>query len=354
MDLPKQGTHVLGVGATGLLLAANLAAVRSSPCPTLLFGRPSSEHKFVTRSQSSIVYENAMNLKFPVSRRLRMASLGASPAGTVFKDLIVSTRCNNTTQALARYLPNINSETNILFVHNGMGVVEEAVSEFWPDFAQRPRIYQGMISHGAFRSKDFKVTHLTPGSLKIAEIPCAAPRPESPPQMFLDLMESNIMKTTIWGYHDLMPQMLERLVINSVLGPLTAIYDCLNGEILKMSGLRSMIAQLVEESCRALLAADSVKKLIRVNPAIWSVLEPTRLTQVVVKVASANAMGSSTMREDLHKIMLTDIDYLNGYISKKGHDAGISCRMNRMLTNMVKERHRLNLIREVGSMRIRV
>ncbi|KAK4924459.1 2-dehydropantoate 2-reductase (Ketopantoate reductase) (KPA reductase) (KPR), partial [Elasticomyces elasticus] len=66
---------------------------------------------------------------------------------------------------------------------------------------------------------------------------------------------------------------------------------------------------------------------------------PTRLEALFRGIARKTAQNSSSMREDIRNVRGTEIDYINGYIVKRGEEQGIRCVLNYMICQMVKSRN---------------
>ena len=62
---------------------------------------------------------------------------------------------------------------------------------------------------------------------------------------------------------------------------------------------------------------------------------PERLESVIVGVAARTAENVSSMLMDVRRGMVTEIEYINGYIVKKGDELGIKCFMNHMIMHLV-------------------
>lgn len=61
-----------------------------------------------------------------------------------------------------------------------------------------------------------------------------------------------------------------------------------------------------------------------------------RLERLVASIAYTTAENYSSMVQDYRSGRVTEIDYINGYIVKRGENLGIHCAMNYMLIHMVK------------------
>jgi 2-dehydropantoate 2-reductase len=71
------------------------------------------------------------------------------------------------------------------------------------------------------------------------------------------------------------------------------------------------------------------------------------LTPVVVGVANKTKDNISSMLADARVGQQTEIDYINGWIVKRGEELGVRCLMNYMLVQMVKGKTTM-ISREMG------
>lgn len=115
------------------------------------------------------------------------------------------------------------------------------------------------------------------------------------------------------------------------MNPLTALLNIPNGSLLDNSH--------ISRSTRLLLAEISL--VIRSLPELTSVpgirarFAPERLESLYLGVAEKTAANSSSMREDMRKSKPTEIEYINGYIVKRGEELGIKCVLNYLLMQLV-------------------
>ena len=105
------------------------------------------------------------------------------------------------------------------------------------------------------------------------------------------------------------PRLWLKLAANAVLNPLTALWDCENGEVLARAEGREAAQQVCEEVqavCAHLAVSDAAAGL-RVSD----------LTGFVHECAAANARNLSSMCMDVRNGRRTEIEQLNGWIERK-------------------------------------
>lgn len=94
----------------------------------------------------------------------------------------------------------------------------------------------------------------------------------------------------------------EKLAINSVINPLTALANIKNGTLTQAEYLPK-IKQLVDEFCE-------------VSELEGFKFEPQKILNLILTVAKNTANNYSSMNQDIHHHRLTEIDYINGYLLK--------------------------------------
>lgn len=114
-----------------------------------------------------------------------------------------------------------------------------------------------------------------------------------------------------------------KLIINVGINALTAITHLKNGVLLEYEPTRNLMRQ-------AVLEAAKVAKRKRIS-LIYS--DPIKKVESVAKATGGNI---SSMLQDVLKKKRTEIDYINGAISREGENLEIVTPVNLILTNLVK------------------
>ena len=113
-----------------------------------------------------------------------------------------------------------------------------------------------------------------------------------------------------------------KLIVNCAYNALSAVGMMAYGPMLQVAGVRDVIAELVDE-CIAVAAADGV-----------TVADDT-LTRVLALAANMPNQLSSTA-QDLARGKPTEIDFLNGYVVRRGAERGVPTPMNLAMQVCVK------------------
>jgi 2-dehydropantoate 2-reductase len=123
---------------------------------------------------------------------------------------------------------------------------------------------------------------------------------------------------------DIAVQMWHKLAMNCVINPLTALADCVNGE-LPLADDSPWFASLVEET-------HAVAQAVLGERWPYSVPE---LMAAVRQLALATATNSSSMREDLRRGRGTEISRLNLAVAALGHRYGVDCPTHVEVAHMI-------------------
>mgnify|MGYP000238490803 FL=1 len=113
-----------------------------------------------------------------------------------------------------------------------------------------------------------------------------------------------------------------KLAINCVINPLTAINNVKNGEITtdKFTGITESL----------------IREIVTVASTQGIALSESSLINKVREVALLTAKNTSSMRSDMLKKQHTEIDYINGYVSKLGEKENITTPENTRLWQKIK------------------
>lgn len=279
--------------------------------------------------------------------------------------LIVAVKGPSTAAALRNVKHRVNARTTICLVQNGMGQIDELNEKVFTDPATRPTYMLGIISHGVHLKSNFVAIHAGSGTtaLGIYRDKDKYPLPEKdaipdpnlseterrrfyPTEKDLysnitsryllrQLTRSPVLCAAAFPYLDLVQLQLEKLTVNCVLNPLTAVFDVPNGVLLQDQHLNRIQHLLIAEISLVLRNLPELQAI----PGVQARFSANRLDELVLGAADKTAANSSSMREDIRKLRKTEIDYINGYVVKRGEEQGIKCVLNYMMMQMVKAKH---------------
>ena len=256
----------------------------------------------------------------------------------VIHHLIVTVKAHHTVTALLPYKHRLNSQSTILFVQNGMGMIDEVNRDIFPYEDSRPHYMVGILSHGLYGRGPFDVVHAGDGTMALGLLIEGKDYPSSSRYLLRTLTRTPVFVAVGFPATDLIQQQLDKLAVNAVLNPLTAILNCRNGQVLDNFFVTRVMRLLLAEISVVVRSLPELKNVPNVNMRFDS----ARLESLVVKVAQLTGKNHSSMLQDVRNGRQTEIDYINGYIIRRGEELGIHCVTNYMLMHMVKAKDKIN------------
>lgn len=186
-------------------------------------------------------------------------------------------------------LMKLKSQIPLIFLQNGMGHLEQIKSLPHP-------VYVGVVTHGAHRINDYTVRHLGNGEITLASY--------SGTQRQLDelidtLHTANFIvnQTSDWG-----ALLKNKLIVNAVINPLTAIFDVANGEIIRNPHINTLAKEICTETASVLE------------------LDPDESWARVIQTAQKTSKNTSSMRSDIHHKRETELEAITGYVMRQSND----------------------------------
>ncbi|KXX78634.1 putative 2-dehydropantoate 2-reductase [Madurella mycetomatis] len=212
---------------------------------------------------------------------------------TPIKNLIVATRSYATTSALDLIKHRLDKESDVIFLQNGMGIVEEVSEQVFPDPRTRPRYWAGVYSTGSIHSTaPFHVVHTGRGSLLIGLVgdsngPLA---PDAVPSnhMLQQLLHDDILGTELVSPEKIKRAQLRKLVVSSIIDPLTVLFNCTNGEVFNSKPRMALLRLLVRETGR--IARGLLDDL---SDEDWQVFSGNPLRDLVVSVSAKTSQSTN-------------------------------------------------------------
>jgi 2-dehydropantoate 2-reductase len=215
-------------------------------------------------------------------------------------------------------------------------VTDEVSSQLFPDPDTRPTYWAGICNAGVYRQSPFHIVHAGRGHLKFGVV---GPRPtddyDPDPRktqlgnpMVAQLLSSRLLEPYLLSPERTTQAQLLKLVINSVINPLTAAFHRKNGALLDLS-YEPIMQFLVKE------AGAIVRALLPDMPA-KDVYSDMVLNRAVLEVAKLTAQNTSSMLQDVQAGRPTEIDYINGYFVAQGKKLGLPWKYHAEMVERVK------------------
>ena len=244
-------------------------------------------------------------------------------------------------RCLSKIAHRLSKESVLLFLQNEMGFIELLNEEVFPDPQTRPTYIVGVASHVAARTKAYTVVHSGRGAIALGVLPGGGPGPihslsTSARYLLRTITRTPVLAAVAYDPINILQYRLERLAIDCVIHPLTAVIECRNGELLCNFHIARMMKLVLAEIS---LVIRSLPELQNV-PGLQNRFDPGRLEFYVVSVARRTSQDQSQMLQDIRAGRSTHIKFLNGYFIRKGEELGIRCVMNYMVKQMVQAKQR--------------
>lgn len=253
-------------------------------------------------------------------------------------NLIVSVKAPDTVIALSRVTHRLCRDSTITFLQNGMGQIDEVNQQVFPDIETRPNYVFCVNSHGITRVNAYTIRHAGFGTISIGFQPrirgSIDPLPPTARYIIRTITRTPLLAAVPFAPTALQEQQLDKLAINSVINPLTALANCTNGELLHNFFFSRIFRLLLAETSLVIRSLPELKGVPNVNTRYG----PDRLEHAVVRTANRTAKNVSSMLQDVRAHKRTEIDYINGYIVRRGEEMGIKSITNYVVMQLVKAR----------------
>ncbi|KAL5358202.1 ketopantoate reductase PanE/ApbA C terminal-domain-containing protein [Aspergillus floccosus] len=385
--------HILGLGNVGTFVAHSLASRPSPPPVTLLLHNPDLYRAWLAKKKCLAVNTNGLDdiktgfdvnvlhdktwHSIPYWNKDGSAEHGKGTANQDPREedveeslsqsmeddeqiecLIVTVKAPMTAVALESVSHRLTPDSTVLFLQNGLGVIDEINQKVFPDPRHRPHYMYGIISHGLARKDSFQVLHTGVGTTILGSALPANAVGEmrdkdvdvAPSTKYLlrALTLTPPLVAVAETPSSLMLYQLEKLALNSVINPLTAIMDCKNGELLYNYSFTRIMRLLLMEISGVICALPELQGI----PGIESRFSPERLRSLVTRLADKTAKNTSSMLQDVRARRTTEIEYMNGYIVRRGEELGVKCVVNYTIKHLVLAKQQGSKQRESGAIPI--
>lgn len=227
--------------------------------------------------------------------------------------VILCVKSYSTEDACKEIKELVSRGTFVLTLQNGIGNVQVLNDYFGSD-----RVMAGITNHGATLLSVGHVRHAGKGDTVIgmSKGKTSGSIKEAATLLSKAGFETKISKdidSIIWS----------KLVINVGINALTAITRLKNGALIEHAGTREILRNAVQEAVK--IVKRKRLKLVYDDPI-----------QKVESVCKATAANVSSMLQDVLNHKRTEIDFINGAITRQGKALGLPVPVNEVLTALVK------------------
>ncbi|KAL2866033.1 ketopantoate reductase family protein [Aspergillus lucknowensis] len=375
--------HILGIGNVGTFVAHSLKSQPSPPPITLMLHNPLRYSSWLAGKECLAINTNGLDdiksgfdvnvfynenwRSIPISHAEDRSSvdspsttrstaetehqpnpelLGAPEDNGEIECLILTVKAPVTVAALQQVRHRLTPNSTVLFLQNGMGTIDEVNEKVFPNRHRRPHYAVGIFSHGLRRLQGpFRISHNGVGTTILGPILPQISRsrasdgggdkepdwPLSTKYLLRTLTLTPPLVAVAEPPSSVLMHQLEKLAMNSIINPLTALLDCRNGELLHNMSATRLMRLLLFEISSVICSLPELQSI----PGIESRFAPERLLGMATQLADKTARNLSSMLQDVRSHQTTEIEYLNGYIVRRGEDLGIKCVVNYTIKHLV-------------------
>lgn len=296
--------HILGAGAIGLLWTGMLN--RAGFTTTLLFRNSEKLAAFQQTGKLSLTqaeHQGQDTQQYSSDARL------VSDPGRI-NNLLLTTKAFAAIDAFNTVKSFLSDDAKVLLLHNGMGP-QEALAQQNPEL----NIWAGSTTDGAYQSAPFQVVQAGKGETRIGALN------GNTSELFRQLSPAidNLIHEP-----DIIPVLWRKLAINCAINPLTAIYNCKNGELVTNPEYRKAMAVICAE-------------VEQVTHALGIALFEQPLIEQACHIATVTARNSSSMQQDVIHQRPTEIDSITGFLCQQAALAGIDVPANQQLLMQIRK-----------------
>ncbi|AFA41450.1 NADPH-specific 2-dehydropantoate reductase [Wigglesworthia glossinidia endosymbiont of Glossina morsitans morsitans (Yale colony)] len=227
--------------------------------------------------------------------------------------LLVTLKAWQTIQAIKKVLPKLKKNCAIVIIQNGIGIQEQLKK------IQQP-LFFGITTHSGYL-KNHITYHTHYGATYIG--------PGNKSKYFY--------KSTLFILNDILPKVIWKknilyfiwlkLAVNCVINPLSVIYNCKNGDLLKY---KSDIYILSYE----------IALIMQLNGFY---IDKDVLFKYILGVIYITKNNVSSMLQDFIFNKKSEIDYINGYIVYSSMKFGVRVPYNKYIFELIKEKEKIYL-----------
>ncbi|KAM3064960.1 2-dehydropantoate 2-reductase (Ketopantoate reductase) (KPA reductase) (KPR) [Clarireedia jacksonii] len=362
--------HILGTDPVGQFIAHGLAGLDYAPPITLLMDRPRQvrywraagevlkvSNQGLTSERSGFGVE--LTKDFAISPSFSGSKQTLERSDEVIDNLIITTKGAKTVAALTSIKHRLRSHSTICFIQHGAGVVDEVNALVFPDPSTRPHYMLGNASHGVFPSdRPWTVSHVSHGQLKLTILPRDTDEPTSRGSvrrldpgwapssryMLMTLCRDPELQATGLLYPEYLKAHFEFVAVNSVIGPLSVVFDCSCDQLLYNYPVSQTMKSLLREISGVLTILPEFDQSRNITKHFGL----DRLESLVLSVIARTGDNLTSMLRNVRTGKRTDIDYYNGYIVRRARELGVPFSVNEMVVNMVKAKQAM-VSREMNS-----
>lgn len=315
---------IIGGGSIGLLFGAKLAEAGAD---VTIWTRTEDQSAAITSAGIRLIDgqrgerivrasgEWLSDDRLTAASAAKVASEGIRPVDWYLLALKQTDLTTETVDRIGRLLRLTPGHPDLLCLQNGIGHMGKLTAAA----AGYSSVYNAVTSVGAKREDVRSVRHTGEGQLFIAS--ASAPEAVIRQKMLLGTLIRAGFDASL--SNDIHNRVYQKLLVNAVINPLTALFDIQNGELPGHPARRSLMKALHEETVTVLRAAGMDEW-----PDSW---------EGVLSVCERTSLNVSSMLADIRAGRRTEIASINGEIVRLAAAMGMQAPINESVLRLVEE-----------------
>lgn len=247
-----------------------------------------------------------------------------------FDYVLIATKATDMPEAAKQVLPFLNEDTLVVSMQNGICEDELAA------IVGKDRTIGCVVGWGATLHRPGNMEMTSSGEFVIGTLDGKSNERLKELKDILNEVVPVKLSENIYG------SLYSKLIINSCITTLGAVSGQLLGELLRQRKVRTIFIEIIRE---AILVADAMSLKVEAygNLDFYRFVENDGSIADMKRHAIIYFIGlkyrklKSSSLQSLERGKRTEIDYFNGYISKKAKEFNVKTPVNSALTTMVKE-----------------
>ncbi len=300
---------VIGPGALGCLFATRLFSASNEQDTVLLIDHKPDRAEYLNKR--GILYETTNqteNIPVPV----RHSAEDIAPLDVIFSCV----KSYDLDRSLPYSTSLLHRSTLFIFLQNGISHLRFAGSNTIPAIVVFATSSEGATCLGAGH-----IRHAGSGQTWLGFPLAESKGAETKLQHIQALLQDSGLTSSI--SKDIQAKLWAKLFINVGINGLTVIHNCSNGQLLASSRIRDQLEKLVKEAEQV---ARAQKITLYDDPL-----------QTALDVCTQTADNISSMLQDVRNKCHTEVDAINGNVSKIGRELNIPTPENDKLICQIKE-----------------
>ncbi|TVY09615.1 ketopantoate reductase family protein [Paenibacillus cremeus] len=312
---------IVGAGSMGLLFAAKLAL--SGHALEVEVGVKRREHKEALIAEGIKLHDGNVDEGKDKQPAIVHPAIGlltelgqAHTLGQVHFIVLTVKQSAFNPEFVREIRAMMGPESWVVCMQNGIGHVELLELEI-----PRERILLGITTEGAMKSSDVETWHTGKGETSLGAVVYNPASPALAAQKKLaECLERAGFRTFL--SKDITRRVWQKLVINSVINPLTAILQVRNGQLPEIPSSLQLMRELFDEAM-AMAAALQLKL-------------DTELWEQLLEVCRKTAGNRSSMLQDLQSGRPTEIEAITGGLVREAGKMGMTLQTHQTVYRLVK------------------